>query len=192
MVSKYDDLASVPALGRRLFLWSFTPFHLRFRHLLPVFQDDKARGGIRRNGSKDSSQVSRRAVFSRGPNGAVSGSVKLKSGLQRLGCCSPTSALPRSDRWRGTRLFLAPPDLAVSSPGFHRGRIPISAISVLEGRVEDDEVVVQVRIPPVAEPPVLVAEYSFFHYATSEQRSSDRWPLGKMVGGKGPACFANA
>lgn len=26
----------------------------------------------------------------------------------------------------------------------------------------------------------------------SEQRSSDRRPLGKMVGGKGPACFANA
>ena len=168
------------------------PFTCDFAIYSPVFQDGKARCGIRRNGSKDSSQVSRRAVFSRGPNGAVSGSVKLKSGLQRLGCCSPTSTLPRSDRWRGTRLFLAPPDLAVSSPGFHRGRIPISAISVLEGRVEDDEVVVQVRIPPVAEPPVLVAEYSFFHYATSEQRSSDRWPLGKMVGGKGPACFANA
>ena len=62
-VSRYDDLASVPALGRRFFLCCFTPFHLRFRHLLPVFQDDKARGGIRRNGSKDSSQVSRRAVF---------------------------------------------------------------------------------------------------------------------------------
>ena len=127
-----------------------------------------------------------------GRNEVDSGPVKLKSWLQRLSCCSPTSALPHSDRWRGTRLFLAPPDLAVSSPGFHRGRIPISAISVLEGRVEDDEVVVQVRILPVAEPPVLVAEYSFFHHATSEQRSSDRRPLGKMVGGKGPACFANA
>lgn len=33
------------------------------RHLLPVFQDNKARDGIRRNGSKDSSQVSRRTVF---------------------------------------------------------------------------------------------------------------------------------
>ena len=92
--------------------------------------------------------------------------MKLKSGLQRLGCCSPASALPRSDRWRGTRLFLASPDLVVSSPGFHRGRIPIS---VLEGRVEDDEVVVQVRIPPVAEPSVLVAEYLLFYHATSEQ-----------------------
>lgn len=82
MVSKYDDLASVPALERRLFLWSFTSFHLRFRHLLPVFQDGKVRGGIRKNGSKDLSQVSRRAVFSRGPNGAVSGLMKLKSGLR--------------------------------------------------------------------------------------------------------------
>lgn len=62
-VSKYDNLASVPALGRRLFLYCFTHFHLRFRHLLPVFQDNKARGGIRKNGSKDSSQVSRRTVF---------------------------------------------------------------------------------------------------------------------------------
>ena len=62
-VSKYNDLASVPVLGRRLFLCRFTPFHLRFRHLLPVFQDGKALGGIRRNGSKDLSQVSRRAIF---------------------------------------------------------------------------------------------------------------------------------
>ena len=62
-VSKYDNLASVPALGRRLFLCRFTPFHLRFRYLLPVFQDNKARGGIRRNGSKDLSQVSRRSIF---------------------------------------------------------------------------------------------------------------------------------
>ena len=62
-VSKYDDLASVPALGRGLFLCRFTPFHLRFRHLLPVFQDGKVRGGIRRNGSKDLSQVSGRAIF---------------------------------------------------------------------------------------------------------------------------------
>ena len=36
-------------------------------------------GGIRRNGSKDLSQVSRCAVFPRGPNGAVSGPMKLKS-----------------------------------------------------------------------------------------------------------------
>ena len=63
LVSKYDNRASVPALGRRLFLWSFTPFHLLFRYLLPVFQDGKALGGIRGNGSKDLSQVSRRAVF---------------------------------------------------------------------------------------------------------------------------------
>ena len=62
-VSKYDNLASAPMLERRLFLCLFTPFHLRFRHLLPVFQDGKALGGIRRNGSKDSSQMSRRAVF---------------------------------------------------------------------------------------------------------------------------------
>ena len=48
---------------RRLFLRLFTPFHLRFRYLLPVFQDSKALGGIRRNGSKDLSQVSERAVF---------------------------------------------------------------------------------------------------------------------------------
>ena len=79
-VSKNDFLASVPALGRRLFLWSFTPFHLLFRYLLPVFQDGKALGGIRRNGSKDLSQVSRRAIFVPGPrNGDVSGPVKLKS-----------------------------------------------------------------------------------------------------------------
>ena len=38
-------------------------FHLRFRHLLPVFQDGKVRGGIRRNGSKNLSQVSRRAII---------------------------------------------------------------------------------------------------------------------------------
>ena len=63
LVSKYDNRASVPALGRRLFLCRFTPFHLRFRHLLPVFQDGKARGGIRGNGSKDLLQVSGRAVF---------------------------------------------------------------------------------------------------------------------------------
>ena len=63
LVSKSDYRASVPMLERRLFLWSFTPFHLRFRYLLPVFQDSKAQGGIRRNGSKDSSQVSRGAVF---------------------------------------------------------------------------------------------------------------------------------
>ena len=62
-MSKNDFLASVPALGRRLFLWLFTPFHLRFRHLLPVFQDGKVRDGIRRNGSNDLSQVSGRAVF---------------------------------------------------------------------------------------------------------------------------------
>ena len=48
-----------------------------------------------------------------------------------------------------------PLDLVVSSPGFHRDRI---LLSVLEGRMEDDEVVVQVRIPPVAEPSVLVAD----------------------------------
>ena len=63
LVSKSDYRASVPVLGRGLFLRLFTPFHLRFRYLLPVFQDGKALGGIRRNGSKDSSQVSRRAVF---------------------------------------------------------------------------------------------------------------------------------
>ena len=63
-VNKYDNLASVPALGRRLFHCRFTLFHLRFRDLLPVFQDSKARGGIRRIGSKDLSQVSKRAVLS--------------------------------------------------------------------------------------------------------------------------------
>ena len=62
-VSKSDFLASVPSLERRLFLCRFTPFHLRFRHLLPVFQGSKALGGIRRNGSKDLSQVSGRAIF---------------------------------------------------------------------------------------------------------------------------------
>ena len=51
-------------LERRLFLRRFTPFHLRFRHLLPVFQNNEARGGIRRNRSGDLSQVSRRAVLS--------------------------------------------------------------------------------------------------------------------------------
>ena len=60
-VSKNDFLASVPSLERRLFLCRFTPFHLRFRDLLPVFQDGKALGGIRRNGSKDLFQVSRQA-----------------------------------------------------------------------------------------------------------------------------------
>ena len=50
-------------LGRRLFLCRFTPFYLRFCNLLPVFEDGKARGGIRRNGSKGLSQVSRRAIF---------------------------------------------------------------------------------------------------------------------------------
>ena len=62
-VSKNDFLASVPSLERRLFLCRFTPFHLRFSDLLPVFRDNKARGGIRRNGSKDLSRVSGRAVF---------------------------------------------------------------------------------------------------------------------------------
>lgn len=62
-VSKYGNRASVPVLGRRLFLCTFTPSHLRFRHLLPALQDSKARGGIRGNGSKDLSQVSRLAVF---------------------------------------------------------------------------------------------------------------------------------
>ena len=50
-------------LGRRLFLYLFTPFHLQFRYLLPAFQNGEALGGIWRNGSKDLSQVSRRAVF---------------------------------------------------------------------------------------------------------------------------------
>ena len=63
VVSKTDYRASVPSLERRLFLCRFTPFRLRFRHLLPAFQDGKALGGIRRNGSKDLSQVSRRAVL---------------------------------------------------------------------------------------------------------------------------------
>lgn len=53
-MSKLNYRASVPMLEWRLFLCLFIPFHLRFRHLLPVFQDDKAWGGIRRNGSKDS------------------------------------------------------------------------------------------------------------------------------------------
>ena len=52
-VGEYDNLASVPVMERRLFLYRFTPFHLRFRYLLPVFRDGKERGGIRRNGSKD-------------------------------------------------------------------------------------------------------------------------------------------
>ena len=60
---KYGNRASAPAMERRLFLYLFTPFHLRFRYLLPVLQDNKVRGGIRRNGSKDLSQVNGRAVF---------------------------------------------------------------------------------------------------------------------------------
>ena len=64
-----------------------------------------------------------------------------------------------------------PLDLVVSSPGFYRDRI---LLSVLEGRVEDDEVVVQVRIPPVAEPSVLVTEYPPFHHAASKQRAPVR------------------
>ena len=67
--------------------------------------------------------------------------------------------------------FLVPPDLVVSLPGFHRGR---ALLSVPEGRVEYDEIVVQVRIPPAAEPSVLMAEYLFFHHTASEQRSSVR------------------
>ena len=74
-VSKYDNRASVPVPGRRLFLCRFTPFHLRFRHLLPVFQDSKARGGIRRNGSKDLSQVSGRSVFVLEGETGISGTV---------------------------------------------------------------------------------------------------------------------
>ena len=31
-------LASIPALGRRLFLCRFTPIHLRFRHLLLAYR----------------------------------------------------------------------------------------------------------------------------------------------------------
>ena len=62
-MSEFDYRASVPALGRRLFLCRFTPFHLRFCHLLPIFEDGEEQGGIRGNGSKDSSQVSGRAVF---------------------------------------------------------------------------------------------------------------------------------
>ena len=74
-VSKLDDQASVPVLGRRLFLCRFTPFHLQFCHLLPVFQDSKALGGIRGNGSKDLSQVSGRAVFvPKGEKGPFRGS----------------------------------------------------------------------------------------------------------------------
>ena len=68
-------------------------------------------------------------------------------------------------------LLLFPPDLVVSPPGFHRGR---ALPSVPEGRVEYDEIVVHVRMPPVAEPSVLVAEYLLFHHATSEQRPSVR------------------
>ena len=64
LVSKLDYRASVPMLERRFFLRRFTPFHLQFRHLLPVFQNNEARGGIRRNRSEDLSQVSRRAVLS--------------------------------------------------------------------------------------------------------------------------------
>ena len=62
-VSKNDNRASVPELGRMLFLCRFTPFHLRFRHLLPALQDGKLRGGIRGDGSKDLSRMSGRAVF---------------------------------------------------------------------------------------------------------------------------------
>lgn len=92
MVSKCENLVSVPMLERRLFLWSFTPFHLRFRYLLPVFQDGKALDGIRRNGSKDLSQVSRRAIFvPGGRNGDVSGPVKLKS--NSMGICGLHTAL---------------------------------------------------------------------------------------------------
>ena len=56
-------LASIPALGRRLFLCRFTPIHLRFRHLLFVFQDSRARGGIRENRGKNLSRVGGRAIF---------------------------------------------------------------------------------------------------------------------------------
>lgn len=63
MMSKFDNLASVPALGRGLFLRLFTPFTCDFAIYPPVFQDGKVRGGIRGNESKDSFQVSRRAVF---------------------------------------------------------------------------------------------------------------------------------
>lgn len=62
-VSKCGNRASVLALGRRLFLCRFTHFHLRFRYLLPAFQDDKAQGDIQGNGSKNLLQVSGRAVF---------------------------------------------------------------------------------------------------------------------------------
>lgn len=46
-----------------MFRTHFLSYKPRFRHLLPVFEDSKARGGIRGNGGKDSSRVSRRAVF---------------------------------------------------------------------------------------------------------------------------------
>ena len=36
---------------------------MRFRYLLPCFRDNKAQGGVRRNGSKDLSRVSRHSVF---------------------------------------------------------------------------------------------------------------------------------
>mgnify|MGYP007124262899 CR=1 FL=1 len=44
LVSKLDYRASVPMLERRLFLCRFTLFHLRFSYLLPVFQNNEARG----------------------------------------------------------------------------------------------------------------------------------------------------
>ena len=63
LASKFDYLASVPVLGRGLFLCRFTPFHLRFRYKLSVFQDGKVPGGIRGNEGKALSRVSRRAIF---------------------------------------------------------------------------------------------------------------------------------
>ena len=42
MVSKYDNLASVSASERRLFLCLFTPFHLRFRDVFEAEASDQA------------------------------------------------------------------------------------------------------------------------------------------------------
>ena len=79
-MSKPDNQAFVPALGRGLSRCRFAPFRLRFQSLSHAFQDGKAQGGIRRWGSEGSSRASRRAVFCpRGRSGAVPGPAKPKS-----------------------------------------------------------------------------------------------------------------
>ena len=87
-------------------------------------------------------------------------------------------------------LLLFPPDLVVAPPGLHGGR---AVLFVLEGRVEDEEIVVHVRVPPVAEPSVLVAKYLLFNQAAREQRPPVLfvWSAEKLVIRK-PAPFVIA